>query len=191
MNLLQHLLLKLNEESIEVATAVVALHVAKKDTGGRWNLADKAVDVDLEMNDLNAVIALLNEKFNFNYEIKSFSHSDSFLFEAVKLGFDYWIEKLQVACLNASKLSAKAIQFGLLERHEKLLENNLERIHKALDDIYKVIDILRLKFNLPYRPDDQKIKNKCAKISKYLDYSIHLGAVLIQPVPSDQYPQST
>lgn len=191
MNQLQHLLLKLNEESVEVAFASTELKGAKSNTNAIWQLADKAVDMDLEINDLNAVIGLLNKFYNFSYVYDKKHADEEFIRQAAHKGFEYWSDKIATHCLQVAKLASKAMQFGLLERHPNLSENNLQRIHMALDDLYIAITVLASKFNLPYKLDQQKINNKMAKIMQYLDYSFGLGMVQQGTTPTDQYPSTS
>lgn len=191
MNQLQHLLLKLNEECVEVAFAATELKGAKLNANAIWQLADKAVDMDLEINDLNAVIRLLNKFYNFSYVYDKKHADEEFIRQAMHKGFEYWSDKIETYCLEVAKLSSKAMQFGLLERHPNLSENNLQRIHKALDDLYIAITVLVSKFNLPYKLDQKKIDNKMAKIMQYLDYSFSLGMVHQGISPADQYPATS
>lgn len=89
----------------------------------------------------------------------------------------YFLCKLAEEASEVSQIALKTQQFGLLERHPQMKENNLQRIHLELDDLNAIIDVLNENYSFEYSPNSENIKNKKEKLNKYLRYSINLGMV--------------
>lgn len=94
--------------------------------------------------------------------------------------------KLSEECNEVGQMSSKCMQFGLLESHPDLLENNKQRLHAELNDLLAIVDMLNAHFNFDYTPNQIQIGRKIEKVNKYLAYSVELGCVSMN-VPNDQW----
>ena len=99
----------------------------------------------------------------------------------------HYLLKLSEECNEVGQMASKCMQFGLMEKHPDLNENNLQRLHMELDDLNAIVEILNYRFNFDYKPNKDRISKKKAKVQKYLDYSHKLGTVELN-VPADQIP---
>ena len=183
MDLWQHCLLKLDEESGEIATALLS-----EDTLSSGCMAlSNCEEINLEVNDLEAVIRALNQKFGFNIHcFQSFEHLDLAKEHADKDLF-FWLMYTVKACLALSKMSSKCIQFGLQEKHPDLNEDNYMRLCGCIRDLFFGISQLN-GFGLGYIIDEQHVNRKLDKIDHYLKYSISLNCVTEKPIDPDLLP---
>lgn len=94
--------------------------------------------------------------------------------------------KLSEECNEVGQIASKCMQFGLLERHPDLTENNKQRLHAELNDLFAIIEMLNLHFDLGFKPDQKVIAAKIDKVLKYQKYSIDLGLVT-DAVPYEQW----
>lgn len=188
MNKLQYLLLKLNEESLEIATALIELGSGAFSEGN--NQIDKFKEVNLEINDLNAVIEKLTIDFDFDIPIfHSFSHTQ-FQDEHQAEGICFWLNYTVQKALAVGKIASKCIQFGLNEKNPALKDSNSNRLLLALRDLYFGVDCLNEYGKLGYEKDSGHIAQKLEKIEKYLQYSIELNCVSSTQPPKEQLPKN-
>ena len=87
--------------------------------------------------------------------------------------------KLSEECNEVGQITSKCMQFGLLEKHPELAQNNKERLHEELNDLYAMVQLLNDEFNLEFEPDQLKIQTKIEKVKHYLNYSVSLGLVTL------------
>lgn len=174
MNRLQFLLLKIIEESGEIASELLEHGLAQK--------------VHLEIDDLEAVVRLFGSEFNTFTYLNYRSVEKKQLAMVVDGSKDFWTLKLQKACLDLSKIAGKCMQFGLMERQAELQVTNLSRLADSVLELYNCIQVLNQEFEFSYTFNEERIKLKNQKIQKYHDYSVELGLVTTDPVPQDQYP---
>lgn len=169
MNALQHCLLKLGEESGEVASALLPFINAEKGV-----LLDQT-EVNLELNDLIAVIRKLNNEYKFSYYGKS---EDQLFLKKIneKVCLVSWAKFTINACMQLSKITSKCIQFGLYEQQRGLDQNNIERLRDAVDEVFLGVSGLN-DFGLGFSINETHITRKLAKIEHYLNYSVSLGCV--------------
>lgn len=183
MNLLQHCLLKLGEESGEIATALL---MDESLTTGIGSLSNSQ-EINLEVNDLEAVIRKLRSEFDFNFGcFQSLLHA-SFAHEHADKDLSFWVTYTVKSCIALSKMTSKCIQFGLQEKHPDLNADNYLRLCCCLRDVFFGIDRLNT-FGLNYSVDEQHITEKLEKIDHYLKYSISLNCVNDAPVPPNLLP---
>lgn len=188
MNKLQYLLLKLNEESLEIATALIELEDGAFSEGN--NQIKKFKEVNLEINDLNAVIEKLKIDFDFDISIfQSFTH-ERIQYEHQAEGICFWLNYTIHKALAVSKIASKCIQFGLNETNPVLTVNNSTRLQIALRDLYFGVDCLNEYGKLGYEKDCDHIAQKLEKIEKYLQYSIELNCVSSTQPPKEQLPKN-
>lgn len=183
MDLLQHCLLKLAEESGEIATALIS-----KDNilNGCMTLSN-CDEINLEINDLEAVIRVLNQKFEFNFNLfQSFEHQ-TFTKENADKDLFFWLMFTVRGCLALSKISSKCMQFGLQEKHPDLNIDNYTRLCGCILDLFFGISQLN-RFGLGYNVDEQHINQKLEKIDHYLKYSISLNCVIEKPIEQKNLP---
>lgn len=183
MNLLQHCLLKLGEESGEIATALLA---DESLTNGVSSLSN-CQEINLEINDLEAVIRKLNREFEFNFVcFQSLLHAN-FAHENADKGLFFWLMYTVKACVALSKMTSKVMQFGFREKHPDLIDDNYQRLCSCIRDMFFGIDRLN-GFGLNYSVNEDHINRKLDKIDHYLKYSISLDCVSDMPVPQDSLP---
>ncbi len=89
----------------------------------------------------------------------------------------YLITKLAEEASEIAQIALKAQQFGMDEICPKLPESNKQRIHKELNDLLGVVEMLNTEYNFDYRPNDIEIAAKINKVNKYYGYSIDCGQV--------------
>lgn len=182
MNHLQFLLLKLAEEASEVAIAIIE---AKENKPQQFLQGSDLDEIHLELNDLYAVVNLLNKQYNFEYRIPEFSAKFCDLdMESPK--FSALLFKVIKQCHEIGKITAKTIQFGLLERHPDLDLNNKQRIHEELNKLSNHIINLNEFWAFGFELSQERMSYKAEKIEFYLNYSIDLGCVKMV-VPEDQF----
>ena len=75
----------------------------------------------------------------------------------------YYLLKLSEECNEVGQMASKCMQFGLMEKHPDLQENNLQRLHMELDDLNAIIEVLNYRFNFDYKPSKERISEKKAK----------------------------
>ena len=178
MNLLQHCLLKLGEESGEIATALLA----KENLIVGVSALSNTQEINLEVNDLEAVIRKLNCEFAFEYCIQESNEHKLGACEYANKDMAFWVMFTVNSCLALSKISSKCIQFGLKEKHPDLNKDNHQRLCLAIHDVFFGIKRLN-EFGLGYEVDELYISNKLIKINHYLQYSISLNCVNDFPEP--------
>lgn len=175
MNLLQLYLLKLNEECQEVSYELL-----KEPISIACGFSNSREICD-EINDLCAVIRLLNENFDFQYELVFHQHKT-----LLHLNMRDCIAGTLKCCSEVAKLASKCIQFGLMETQEGLKLNNKERLHLRLNDLFIRIGYLN-KLGLGFYLDEEHSSKKIDKILRYATYSSSLSCVDMKDVPVDQY----
>lgn len=89
----------------------------------------------------------------------------------------YLLTKLAEEASEIAQIALKTQQFGMDEICPQLPETNKRRIHKELNDLLGVIEMLNIECNFDYIPDKNEIVAKINKVNKYYDYSIQLGQV--------------
>jgi hypothetical protein len=183
MNLLQHCLLKLGEESGEIATALL---MDESLTTGSGSLSNSK-EINLEVNDLEAVIRKLRSEFDFNFDCFQSLHHANFADEHTDKNLSFWVMYTVKSCLALSKMTSKCIQFGLQEKHPDLNADNYVRLCCSLRDVFFGIDRLNT-FGLGYSVDELHIIEKLEKIDHYLKYSISLNCVNDALVPQNLLP---
>lgn len=94
--------------------------------------------------------------------------------------------KLSEECSEIAQIASKSMQFGLLERHPDLEENNKQRLHAELNDLNAIVSMLNTHYDFQYKPDNRAMNAKISKVHKYLDYSVGLGCVSMN-VPAEQW----
>lgn len=175
MNRLQYLLLKVIEESGEIADEVL--------------ISGLSAQVHLEIDDLEAVLRLIESEFNthafFSGRRVGQETNKTTLFNPEQ----DWSKEFLKACLALSKIACKFMQFGLLETQAERTERNIDRLGDSVSHLFNTINILNQLYGFNYKTDEDRIANKIQKIQKYYDYSISLGLVINDPVPKDQYPE--
>lgn len=175
MNRLQFLLLKVIEESGEIAEEVLN--------------SGLSAQAHSEIDDLKAVIRLIGKEFNTESKFQSRTVAqDAYKPTLFNPKLD-WAKELQKACLALSKIASKCMQFGLLETQAERTDRNLDRLADAVLNLFATIKVLNHSYNFNYQADEDRIAKKILKIQKYHDYSISLGLVSNKPVPKDQYPE--
>lgn len=185
MNQLQHLLLKVIEESGEISTAIM------EDEGflTAGNVISNGSEINLEINDLVAVLEKLKSSFNYEFnKFHTFSHKE-FKKNHQNENLAFWLLYVLKASNSVSKLASKCIQFGLNEKQEGLKSSNTMRLDCALRDLFFGIDCLNEFFNLGFVIDKNHTEMKMAKIDCYMQYSIQLNCVSTDPVPEEQLPK--
>lgn len=175
MNRLQYLLLKVVEESGEIADEVL--------TSGL------SAQVHSEINDLEAVLRLIEKEFYtkpiFSGRLMAQDASKTTLIVQTQ----DWSNELLKACLALSKIASKCMQFGLLETQAERTERNIDRMGDAVLHLFNMISVLNQFYSFNYQVDEERVAQKILKIKKYHEYSISLGLVSNEPVPQDQYPE--
>jgi hypothetical protein len=81
-----------------------------------------------------------------------------------------------------AQMTSKINRFGMNEIFPDPINNaenltNAQRMHKELDDLQAMIEILNEECGLGYKPNRKRIKAKKAKVEKYYQYSKLLGQV--------------
>lgn len=187
MNLIQHCLLKLGEESGEIATALLSIESLNTGTA----VLSNCQDIHLEINGLEAVIRKLDRDFDFRFhKFVSLGH-ENFAAQNIDKDLAFWVMYTAKACLALSKMTSKCIQFGLQEKPNKSNLDNYMLLCNTMRDVFFGIDCLN-SFGLGYVPDEQQIKSNLDKIEHYLDDSIDLGCVCNKTVLEKYLPaQST
>ncbi|MGI3333471.1 hypothetical protein [Acinetobacter baumannii] len=87
---------------------------------------------------------------------------------------------------EVAQMASKCMQFGLLERHPELDENNKQRLHAELNDLNAIINMLNAQFKFGYEPDNKAMNRKVSKVVHYMEYSVSIGCVHYE-VPKEQY----
>lgn len=85
--------------------------------------------------------------------------------------------KLSEEANEVGQIASKCMQFGLLECHPDLRENNKQRLHAELNDLLAVVEMLNQNYDLGFQPDREAIDKKIQKIKEYRNYSVSLGCV--------------
>lgn len=179
MNRLQLLLCKLAEEGSEIAQISLDVHACDLGQKPHGQPFTNAQRIHHELHDIVAATEMLNEEFAFNYY-------------ADRERFDHQVEKANTTiCTSSSllillaKLSAavsqitlKTQQFGLHEIRVDGYETNAQRVHHAMDDLWRVVAVLNQLFGFNYTPDRDHIEAKKVKVNKYAELSISLGQVI-------------
>lgn len=172
MNLIQHYLLKLGEESGEIATALLS-HGAL--STGTFNLSD-CNDIHLEINGLEAVIRSFEKDFDFKFHrFVSLGH-ENLATENADQALPFWIMYTVKACILLNKMTSKCIQFGLQEKPSGSNLDNYMLLCDVMRDVFFGIDRMNT-FGLGYTADEMQIKSSMDRIEHYLDNSILLGCV--------------
>jgi NTP pyrophosphatase (non-canonical NTP hydrolase) len=89
----------------------------------------------------------------------------------------YLLTKLAEEASEITQIALKTQQFGFLEKHPDLKENNIQRIHKELNDLITIVCILNTEFDFNYSVSIPDVEKKYDKIEKYYKYSQELGEV--------------
>lgn len=177
MNLIQHCLLKLGEESGEIATALLSHEVLST---GTFNLSD-CNDIYLEINGLEAVIRTFERDFDFKFHrFISLGH-ENFAVENADKELPFWVMYTAKACIALSKMTSKCIQFGLQEKPSGSNLDNYMLLSDVMRDVFFGIERMNT-FGLGYTADEMQIKSSMDKIEHYLNNSILLGCVSNQTV---------
>lgn len=177
MNLIQHYLLKLGEESGEIATALLDHEGLST---GIFNMSD-CKDINLEINGLEAVIRTMEKDFDFKFHrFISLGH-ENFAAENADKKLPFWVMYTVKACLALNKITSKCIQFGLQEKPSTSNVDNYMLLSNAMRDVFFGIDRMNT-FGLGYSIDEMEIKSSMDKIEHYLSDSILLGCVSNQTV---------
>jgi hypothetical protein len=94
----------------------------------------------------------------------------------------FLLVKLAEEAAEVSQIALKSAQFGLSEVYDtggKTPATNLERIHRELDDLMGVLQMLNTEFGFGY-PDRVNsaacIEKKIRKVEFWYQYSVDLGA---------------
>lgn len=98
----------------------------------------------------------------------------------------FLLEKLGEECLEVAHIASKCKQFGLLEKHPDLDENNKQRLHAELNDLNAIVGMLNAQFDFSYTPDQKAMDKKVTKVLHFRSYSESLGLVSLH-VPAAQY----
>lgn len=175
MNRLQYLLLKVIEESGEIADEVLTSGLSSQ--------------VHSEIDDLEAVLRLIEKEFYtqsiFSCRLMAQDASKPTLLNPQQ----DWSTELFKACLALSKIASKCMQFGLLETQAERTERNIDRMGDAVLHLFNTISVLNNCHNFKYQVNEDRVAQKILKIKKFHEYSISLGLVSNEPVPKDQYPE--
>jgi len=175
MNRLQYLLLKVVEESGEIADEVL--------TSGL------SAQVHLEIDDLEAVLRLMDREFYTHAFFSGRTMAQEINKTALCKPKQDLLIQLHKSCLALSKIASKCMQFGLMETQAERTECNIDRMGEAVLDLFNTINVLNQVYDFNYKTDEDRIANKIIKIQKYHDYSVSLGLVNTDPVAKDQYPE--
>lgn len=89
----------------------------------------------------------------------------------------YLLTKLAEEASEVAQIALKTQQFGMDEICPQLPETNKQRIHKELNDLFGIIEMLNSEYNFGYTPDDNEIAAKINKVNKYYGYSIQCRQV--------------
>lgn len=177
MNLIQHYLLKLGEESGEIATALLSNEAL---ISGTFNSSD-CNDIYLEINGLEAVIRTFEKDFDFKFlKFISLGHENFATINADK-DLSFWVMYTVKACIALSKMTSKCMQFGLQEKPAESNLDNYTFLCNAMRDVFFGIDRMNT-FGLGYTADEMQIKSSMDRIEHYLNDSILLGCVSNQTV---------
>lgn len=93
--------------------------------------------------------------------------------------FQLLLTKLAEEASEVSKEALKIQQFGLYSTCPYDSVSNIDKIHKELNDLTAVIEILNDEFNLGYIPDRRAIDDKKIKINLYAIKSNEIGLVTL------------
>ena len=89
----------------------------------------------------------------------------------------YLLTKLAEEASEIAQIALKTQQFGMDEICPQPPETNKQRIHKELNDLLGVVEMLNQECCFDYQPDDGEIAAKINKVNKYYGYSINCGQV--------------
>jgi len=89
----------------------------------------------------------------------------------------YLLIKLAEEASEVSQIALKTSQFGMEETCPGLLENNKQRIHSELNDLFGIIEMLNDEFNFEFKIDSVKSNLKRVKVNKYYEYSKEQGMI--------------
>lgn len=179
MTHLQYLLLKLIEETSEVSTALNNLmsFIAIPTSFQSCSDSDLKSKFYREIDDLKAVITVLNSQYGFKFDFDIYS---DFCADINKSNLHFLKQKFDQACNEVIKISAKSMQFGLYSKHPNLDESNLVISHTALRDVFTYIQIFNTNFELEHLTDNLHIQNKIIKMEQYMLISVQLGYVSLE-----------
>lgn len=181
MNKLQHLLLKLSEESGEIANALL------NDDGFHPN--GKALsnnhEINLEINDLNAIIQLLQTRFSYDLSLCHSEKQLKFKKDHKDESLFFWLKFATNAANTLSMVSSKCIQFGF-GLSDPTIANmkdlGIVLLTSALQDLYFAVDCLNQFCGLGYTSSPEHIATKIEKVDFFLDFSINLKCVDSKPL---------
>lgn len=90
----------------------------------------------------------------------------------------YLLTKLDEECKEVGIICSKTIQFGYNSNNNGQLEfTNKELLHKEINDVLAIIDLLNEECNLGFAYDIEAIKAKKEKVKQYKSISAGLGYV--------------
>ena len=89
----------------------------------------------------------------------------------------YLLIKLAEEASEVSQIALKTSQFGMEETCPGLLENNKQRIHSELNDLWGIVTMLNNEFNFEFKLDPVKVDLKQLKVNKYYEYSKEQGMI--------------
>ena len=84
--------------------------------------------------------------------------------------------KLMEECSEVIQASSKVLLFGKEDQHPDLFQNNEERLHEELNDLYGLIQMLAEEGFLTHTCN-VRIERRIAKTEHYIDYAKERGLV--------------
>lgn len=171
MNERRYLLIKLAEEATEISQAVL---IATQ--YGDSNIHDKESKENFallhgELNDLLAVINVLNERHDFAYTPNNvFIEHNKEILKCNSHSLQYLLLKLAGEVSQLSQRTLKAIQFGLLEVYQAQNKTNLALMHEHIDITMAMLDLLNTQYDFRYKRDNEAIHRKIEKLHHFFSY---------------------
>lgn len=89
----------------------------------------------------------------------------------------YLLGKLAEESAEIAQMAQKTSQFGLDEVCPGLTASNAERLHREIDDMLTIVDMLNIEFGFNYCPDMDHVAAKKVKVEKYYEYAKSLGTI--------------
>lgn len=89
----------------------------------------------------------------------------------------YLLGKLAEESAEVTQMACKTSNFGLDEVCPGLSATNAERLHREIDDMLTIVDMLNTEFGFNYCPDMAHVAAKKIKVEKYYEYAKSLGLV--------------